>query len=74
MQDWVPNIACGGHAFGFRKPGQQVPAEFQTFYDHRDDVLVWIKDYSPYEYASADEPTVFLNDPSLSKPAVTGEQ
>ncbi len=46
-------MAYGGHAFGFWKQGQNRTIEFQNFYDHRDEVLPWIKEYSPYEQAKA---------------------
>ncbi len=37
----------GGHAFGFTG-GRGRDSQFQQFYDHRADVLGWIKEYSPY--------------------------
>lgn len=70
---WMPNMSYGGHAFGFRKPGQPRDGEFQAFYDHRDEVLPWIKEYSPYEHASAGDPPLFLDYPSQDKPPVAGE-
>lgn len=74
LRAWMPNMAYGGHAFGFRKPGRQGrDTEFQAFYDHRDEVLPWIKEYSPYEHAGNGDPPVFLDYPSQDKPARLGE-
>jgi Tol biopolymer transport system component/acetyl esterase/lipase len=71
---WMPNMRYGGHAFGFRKPGQTGrDAEFQAFYDHREEVLPWIREYSPYEHAGPGDPPVFLDYPAQDKPAVIGE-
>ena len=40
------------HAFGF--------PSFQAFHDGRDKVLKWIKEYSPIEHVSRDDPPVGL--------------
>jgi acetyl esterase/lipase len=74
LREWMPNMRYGGHAFGFRKPGQQGAAEFQAFYEHRDEVLPWIKEYSPYEHAGPGDPPVFLDYPAQDKPARLGEE
>jgi acetyl esterase/lipase len=73
LREWMPNMTYGGHAFGFRKPGQRSSEEFQAFYDHRDEVLSWIKEYSPYEHAGAGDPPVFLDYPAQDKPPRLGE-
>jgi len=39
MREWMPNSTYGGHAFGF--------ANFQQFFDGRESILPWIKEYSP---------------------------
>jgi acetyl esterase/lipase len=74
LREWMPNMAYGGHAFGFRKNGQQRPEEFQAFYEGRDKVLPWIKEYSPYELVTSDDPPVFMEFPKQDKPAVAGEK
>ena len=66
-------MVYGGHAFGFRSPGQRGAKEFQTFYDRRDEVLPWIKEYSPLEHVDRDAPPVFLDFPKQDKPPVLGE-
>jgi acetyl esterase/lipase len=75
LREWMPNMRYGGHAFGFRKPApNQRDSEFQRFYDHRDDVLPFIKEYSPYEHAGAGDPPIYLDYPAQDKPAVVGEE
>ncbi|MDR3636984.1 MAG: alpha/beta hydrolase [Isosphaeraceae bacterium] len=74
LRTWMPNMRYGGHAFGFRKAGQGGrDTEFQAFYDHRDEVLPWIKEYSPYEHAGKGDPPIFLDYPAQDKPPVAGE-
>jgi acetyl esterase/lipase len=74
LREWMPNMRYGGHAFGFRRPGQPGrDAEFQRFYDHRDEVLSWIKEYSPFELAGKGDPPIFLDYPRQDKPPVVGE-
>ncbi len=63
----------GGHAFGFTSGNGGRDSQFQQFYDHRTEVLDWIKEYSPYAHASPGDPPVFLNYPSQDKPPVKGE-
>ncbi|MGC4004251.1 MAG: hypothetical protein QM811_14495 [Pirellulales bacterium] len=69
----MPNISYGGHAFGFR--GKNVPgkSEFQLLIDNREQVLPWIKEYSPIEQASKDDPPIFLNYGSYDVEAKIGE-
>ncbi len=74
LREWMPNMRYGGHAFGFRQPGNNGrDTEFQRFHDHREEVLPWIKEYSPYEHAGAGDPPIFMDYPAQDKPAVVGE-
>ena len=74
-REWIPNMRYGGHAFGFRGgEGAARDAQFQRYYDHRDEILPWIKEYSPFEHASAGDPPIFLDYPSQDKPAIKGEE
>jgi hypothetical protein len=66
-------MSYGGHAFGFLKEGQARDSQFQDFYDHRDEVLPWIQEYSPYEHASRDDPPLYLDYPSQDVPPRVGE-
>jgi hypothetical protein len=54
------------HAFGF--------PSFQAFHDGRDKVLKWIKEYSPIEHVSKDDPPIFLEYPGQDVPPVVGEK
>jgi acetyl esterase/lipase len=51
MREWMPNSTYGGHAFGFKG--------FQAFFEGRDKILPWIKEYSPYELVTSDDPPVY---------------
>lgn len=58
-REWMPNMSYGGHAFGFRKD-KGGPEEFQRFYEGRDKVMAWIREYSPIEHISRDDPPMIL--------------
>jgi acetyl esterase/lipase len=63
MKEWTPNSRYGGHAFG--------RTSFEGFLAARDEILPWIKEYSPYALTSKDDPPVglyFNNAPDLGKP------
>ncbi len=63
MKAWTPNSRYGGHAFGFM-PDPNNPktrdTQFAQFLAARAEVLPWIREYSPYEHVSADDPPVYL--------------
>jgi acetyl esterase/lipase len=73
LREWIPNMRYGGHAFGFTGGGSARDSQFQRFYDHRADVLEWIKEYSPYAHVGPGDPPVFLDYPAQDKPPVKGE-
>lgn len=52
LREWMPNYGYGAHAFGL--------ANFQKLIDERERVLPWIKEYSPIEHASNDDPPIGL--------------
>jgi len=62
LKEWTPNSRYGGHAFGFMDPKDLGSRDkrFAEFYDKRESVLKWIKQYSPYEHVSRDDPPVYL--------------
>jgi acetyl esterase/lipase len=66
LREWMPNYGYGGHAFGF--------ANFQAFHEGRDKVLKWLKEYSPIEHVSKDDPPIFMEYPSQKVPPVVGEK
>jgi acetyl esterase/lipase len=66
LREWIPNYGYGAHAFGL--------PNFQALYDNRDKVLKWIKEYSPIEHVSKDDPPIFLEYSNQKKPPVVGEK
>lgn len=63
MMAWIPNNEYGNHAFGL--------GSMQEFLEKRESLLPWIKEFSPYALASADDPPVLLfydNPPNLGHP------
>jgi acetyl esterase/lipase len=60
MKEWTPNSVYGGHAFGFNGDKAKKISAFQQFLDSRDEIMPWIKKYSPYELVTADDPPVYL--------------
>jgi acetyl esterase/lipase len=63
MKEWTPNSRYGGHAFGFWPDPKDLKlrdTQFAQFLAAREEVLPWIKAYSPFEHVSADDPPVYL--------------
>jgi acetyl esterase/lipase len=52
LREWMPNYRYGAHAFGL--------PTFQSLFDNRDKVLKWIKEYSPIEHVTRDDPPIGL--------------
>jgi acetyl esterase/lipase len=52
LREWMPNYRYGAHAFGL--------PNFQSLVDNREKVLKWIKEYSPIEHVSKDDPPIGL--------------
>lgn len=74
MREWIPNSKYGGHAFGFRTAEKTDVTEFQRFFDGRESVLPWIKEYSPAEWVSADDPPILLYYAAAPAPAGQAEK
>ena len=62
LKEWTPNSRYGGHAFGFMDPNniKSRDTRFAEFLAARESVLPWIKEYSPFEHVTADDPPVYL--------------
>jgi acetyl esterase/lipase len=60
MREWTPNSKYGSHAFGIVWDAKKKISSFQMFYDARERLLPWIKEYSPYELVTRDDPPVGL--------------
>ena len=52
LREWMPNYRYGAHAFGL--------PNFQSLFDNREKVLKGIKEYSPIEHVSSDDPPIGL--------------
>lgn len=74
LREWMPNAVYGGHAFGYRAAKGSRAAEFEEALKNREKILPWIKEYSPIELVTKDDPPVFLDYPSQDKPPVAGER
>jgi acetyl esterase/lipase len=74
LREWIPNAIYGGHAFGFTAPGRNRAQEFDLLIAEREKVLPWIKEYSPIELVSKDDPPIFLDYPNQQTPPVLGQQ
>lgn len=64
LREWIPNAIYGGHAFGFAEKGRSRPQEFDLLIANREKVLPWIKEYSPIELVSSDDPPIYLDYPN----------
>jgi acetyl esterase/lipase len=52
LREWMPNYKYGAHAFGM--------ADLESVIANREKVLPWIKEYSPIEHVSNDDPPIAL--------------
>jgi acetyl esterase/lipase len=52
LKEWLPNYGYGAHAFGL--------ASFKELEEKRESVLKWIKEYSPIEHVTKDDPPIGL--------------
>jgi len=73
VREWIPNAIYGAHAFGFTKQGRSRPEEFELFLDQRDKVMPWIKEYSPIELVSKDDPPIYMDYPRQKSPPAAGQ-
>lgn len=75
MKEWTPNSRYGGHAFGFMPDPKNLKTrdtQFAQFLADRENVLPWIKMYSPFEHVTSDDPPIYLiyaATPALGQPA-----
>lgn len=74
MKEWTPNSRYGGHAFGFMPdPIDKATrdTQFAQFLAARESILPWIREYSPYEHVTADDPPIYL---SYRTPPALGQE
>jgi acetyl esterase/lipase len=64
MREWIPPVTYGVHAF-FPSSAGKAPREreeaFEFWLSKRDEISPWIKQFSPAEHVSPDDPPVLLN-------------
>ena len=62
LKEWTPNSRYGGHAFGLMDPENIKTRDnrFAEFLAKRESFLPWIKEYSPIEHVTSDDPPVYL--------------
>lgn len=71
LREWIPNSIFSAHAFGFADLSRA--ASFEPFLAEREKHLADIHRYSPYEFASKDDPPVFVEFPNQDKPPIPGD-
>ncbi|ODU01194.1 MAG: lipase [Planctomycetes bacterium SCN 63-9] len=74
LREWIPNAIYGGHAFGFAAPKRGRPEEFDLLIANREKVLPWIKEYSPIELVTSDDPPIFLEYAGQKTPPAVGQK
>ena len=72
LKEWIPNAEYGGHAFGFRGEGRKRPEEFALLLENREKLLPLIREYSPIELVSKDDPPVLLYYSKDTQPPTVG--
>jgi acetyl esterase/lipase len=61
VREWVPAMSYGGHAFLSSKELGDKDERYDNWRAKRPEILDWIKVFSPYEHASADDPPMFFH-------------
>ncbi len=72
LKEWIPNAEYGGHAFGFRSEGRTRPEEFALLLENRERLLPMIREYSPIELVTNDDPPVLLYYSKDKQPPTVG--
>jgi acetyl esterase/lipase len=73
LREWIPNAIYAGHAFGYAAPGRGRPDEFELVLANREKVLPWIKEYSPIELVTKDDPAIYLEYRGQKQPPKVGQ-
>ena len=70
LWEWFKKPTYGAHAFGIVKDKDgRLTSDMDTCLAERERILPWIKEYSPIEQASADDPPIFLSYGGAPEPA-----
>jgi acetyl esterase/lipase len=73
LREWMPNARYGGHAFAVRTDKNRDGA-FQQFFEQRDKLLPWIREYSPVEHVTPGDPPVFMEFATQKTPPEKGTE
>jgi acetyl esterase/lipase len=74
LREWIPNAIYGGHAFGFAKQGRSRAEEFDLLIANREKVMPLIKEYSPIELVTKDDPPIYLDYPNQKAAPMVGQK
>lgn len=74
LREWMPNAIYAGHAFGFTEKGRSRAQEFELALANREKILPWIKEYSPIELVTSDDPPIYLDYPNQKSPPMIGQE
>ncbi len=74
VREWIPNAVYGGHAFGFAGEGKQRADEFKLLIENREKVMPLIKEYSPIELVSKNDPPIYLDYPNQKQLPKAGQE
>jgi acetyl esterase/lipase len=74
VQAWIPNASYGGHAFGFANKKSKRGESFALALANREQILPWIKEYSPIELVTKDDPPIYLAYPQQKQEPKLGEE
>ena len=74
VRQWISNAIYGGHAFGFSAAGRKRPKEFALLLENREKMLPWIKEYSPIELVSKDDPPIYMDYPNQKQKPEKGQK
>jgi len=74
VRDWIPNAVYGGHAFGLMPEKKQRGAGFELLLASREKLLPLIKEYSPIELVTSDDPPIYLDYPAQKVAPKQGQE
>jgi acetyl esterase/lipase len=74
VKKWIPNAFYGGHAFGFANKKTKRGESFALALANRQRIMPWIKEYSPIELVTKDDPPIYLAYPQQEKEPKFGEE
>jgi acetyl esterase/lipase len=74
VREWIPNARYGGHAFGFVGQKEEQKKGFQLLLENREKVMPLIKEYSPIELVTKDDPPIYLDYPDQTQLPKAGQE